>query len=161
MLATTLIEIPSWGTMTLIEAIWLASGLLALIFTIFHIGPLYDDWRVSKLTGRLVLSKVAWGYVRREIIRMAQAVCLTTIGVYAAVTEPVTPGPAVVSVVGLVLTGVLLCLAFLVSLQSLLDWRTRSEVQDLIAHGENGHIAKEVVPSQEITTEIATDAASS
>jgi len=43
-----------------------------------------------------------------------------------------------VSIVGLVLTGVLFMLAFLVSLQSVLDWRTRSEVQVLIASGENG-----------------------
>lgn len=139
MLTTTLIEVPSWGDVTLIEGVWLASGLLALCVTIFHLGPLYDDWRVAKLTGRIVLAKVAWAYVRREIIRMAQGACLTTIGIYAAVEPPAIPGPAVVSLVGLVLTGVLLALSLLVSLQSMLDWRTREEVQRLIAAGHNGN----------------------
>lgn len=139
MLATTLIEIPSWGDVTLIEAIWLGFGLMAVFFTLIHLGPLYDDWRVAKLTERPVLSKVAWGYVRREIIRLAQGICLTTIGIYAAVEPPAIPGPAVVSIVGLVLTGVLMALSFLISLQSMLDWRTRDEVQRLIAAGSNGH----------------------
>ena len=138
LIATTLVRVPAWGDITLIEAIWLAAGLLAMFVTIFHLGPLYDDWRVAKLTGRVVLAKVAWGYVRREIIRLAQGVCLTAIGMYAAFEPPAIPGPAVVSIVGIVLTCVLLALSLLVSLQSLLDWRTRDEVQRLIAQGKNG-----------------------
>lgn len=143
MLAATLIRIPSWGNVTLIEAVWLASGLLAVGFAVAHLGPLYDDWRIATLTGRPVLAKVAWGYLRRELIRLGQGACLSTIGVYAAAEPPALPGPAFVSVVGLVLTAVLLALAFLVSLQSRLDWRTRREVQDLIAAGQNGFHVEE------------------
>ncbi len=136
----TLIEVPAWGTMTLIEAVWLASGLLALIVTGRHLFPLYDDWRVAKSTGRPVLEKVAWAYVRREIIRMAQGLCLVTVGAYAALQEQAIPGPAVVTITGLVLTVILLILALLISLQSVMDWRTRGEVQDLLSAGTNGHL---------------------
>jgi len=134
-----MIEVPSWGPVTLIEAIWLLSGLLALFVTAFHLSPLYDDWITAKSTGRVVLEKTQWGYLRREVIRMLQGVCLTVIGVYAAAQPSPIPGPAYVTPVGLVLTGVLLALSFLVSAQSLLDWRMREQVDELIAHGANGH----------------------
>lgn len=149
MLTTTLIEIPSWGNVTLIEAIWLASGLIALSVTAVHLGPLYEDYIAAKISGRAILGKVAWGYVRRELIRMAQGICLVTIGAYAAIEPPSRPGPTVVSLVGLVLTAVLFILSFLVSLQSVFDWRTREEVQRLIAAGENGVYKTEPQPEGE------------
>lgn len=139
MIGQTLIEIPAWGTLTLIEAIWLVSGLTAMIFAGSHIRPLYDDWALARDSGRPVLTAVAGGYLRREIVRLAQGVCLASIGVYAALEPPAIPGPAFVTPVGLVLTGVLLTVSLLVSVQSGWDWRTRHEVQRLIAEGKNGN----------------------
>lgn len=139
MLNATLIEIPSWGPLNLIEAIWLFSGVGALAFTTAHVRPLYRDWVAAGMAGRPVLRLVAGGYLRRELIRMTQGGCLSAIGVYAALEPPPAPGPARISVIGLVITGMLLALAFLVSAQSWLDWRTRRAVQALIGQGHNGN----------------------
>lgn len=144
MVASALIEIPSWGSMTLVEAIWLASGLIACLFTGMHIEPLYEDWLLARNTERPVLGAVAGGYLRRELIRFIQGVMLTTIGLYAAIEPPAIPGPAVVSLVGLVLTAVLLSISFLVSVQSVWDWRTRQQIQDLVAEGQNGHAVADI-----------------
>lgn len=137
MITTTLIQIPQWGRLTLLEGVWLGSGLMALGFSAAHLPQLTRDYIVSLQTGRRVLQIVAWGYVRRELFRFLQGACLTVIGAYAALLENPIPGPAKVSIVGLVLTSVLFLLAFLVSAQSFFDWRTRTETQRLIAE-ENG-----------------------
>lgn len=137
MVGARLIEVPAWGNVTLIEALWLSSGIFAVLFTMLHIRPLYDDYVGARLSGREELMLVATGYLRREVIRLLQGLCLTTIGVYAAV-QPSPLGRNVVTVTGLVLTGVLLTLAVLVTVQSVWDWRTRHHVQRLIDNNGNG-----------------------
>lgn len=139
MLGTTVIEVPSWGNMTAIEAIWLASGLLAMFVTLLHIRLLYQDWRIMLATGRPLLIETSWAYLRRETIRLLQGLCLVVIGAYAAVEPQAIPGKPVVTLVGLVLTVVLLTMALLISVQSLLDWRTRQTLETLIRQGQNGH----------------------
>lgn len=124
-----IIEIPSWGTLTLIEAIWLWSGLLALTFAGLRMSPLLDDYRLAGKTSERDLSVIARGYLRRELIRVAQACTIIAIGVYTALEPSSVPGPARTSVVGLVITAALILLSLLVSLQSYLDWRDREEVK--------------------------------
>lgn len=136
MIFTTLIEIPQWHTFTIIEAIWLFSGLLALAISGFRLRPLLNDLAVARKTGERDLYVIARGYLRRELVRVGQALCIVGIGVYSASEPPAIPGPAVVSIVGLVITAVLLVISFLVSLQSYLDWRDREEVRKIL--GEYG-----------------------
>lgn len=140
MIADTLVTIPAWGRVTLLEAIWLASGVMAVMFTLAHMRALVEDYLAAAGTGRPVLSAVAWAYLRRETIRFLQGLCLSVIGIYACWQPSPAPGPSKVSVIGLVLTFVLFSLGLLVSLQSHWDWKTRHEVQRLIVE-QNGQAA--------------------
>ena len=137
MISQTVIGVPAWGSVTIIEAIWLLTGISAMFFTAAHIRPLYDDWVAARLDGRPEIQLVAAGYLRREVIRFLQGVCLMSIGLYAAASEPAI-GKNVVTPVGLVLTMVLFLLAVLVSVQSWWDWRTRHELTNLVLSTING-----------------------
>lgn len=127
-----LIEIPQWGTMTLVEAIWLFSGLLAFACASLRIHPLVNDYHVASVSGEKDLHIIARGYMRREFIRITQASFIIAIGAYSALQPSVLPGPARVSVTGLIITAGLIAISFLVSLQSVLDWRDREEVKRLL-----------------------------
>jgi hypothetical protein len=131
-ISATIIEIPQWGTVTLIETVWLASGLVAFVFAALRMRPLLADYRLAVEAGEDDVCIIARGYLRRETIRVAQAVCVISIGLYAAVDAPVVPGPARVSIVGLVITGVLITISLLVALQSFLDWRDRNEIRRIL-----------------------------
>lgn len=128
----TLIEIPSWKTVTLVEAIWLVSGLAVVLFCSFHIRPLYRDWQA--VLEQPALRAIASGYLRREIIRLLQGLCITGIGAYASTQPPVVTGLAFISIVGIVITSALVGLALSIAVQSAWDWRTREEIQDLVNH---------------------------
>lgn len=137
MIATTLIEIPQWGTTTLVEAVWLSFGLFALAVSGLRIRSLWGDYRDAIAIGEPDLYIIARGYLRREIIRITQSCCISSIGLYAAQAAPTVPGPAQISFVGLVLTGVLISVALLVALQSIFDWRDRTQIQRIIRGGDN------------------------
>ena len=139
MIAEIMWEIPSWKTITLYEIIWILSGLIAITFTSLHLRPLYLDWNIARNSNRPALTAAAAGYLRREILRFGQGACILVIGVYAAAKAPALPGPVILSPVALVLTIVLVTLSLLVSIQSILDWRTRHIIQELILEGKNGH----------------------
>lgn len=139
MIVTTAWRIPEWGDATIIEAIWLLSGVLATMFALKHIRPLYHDLRVARLSKRPVLTAVAAGYFRREVIRLMQGLCLVSVGVYAVFIPNPIPGHAVVTPTGLVLTAALFSVSILISVQSIWDWRTRHIVQKLVEEGKNGH----------------------
>lgn len=128
----TLIEIPQWETINLIEAIWLGSGLLALSFAALRTPALLRDYRDALIANEPDICIIARGYLRREIIRIAQAICVVGIGTYAAQEPPLTPGPAQISVTGLVLTAVLILISLLVALQSFFDWRDRGDIRRIV-----------------------------
>ena len=125
----TLIEIPQWSTVNLIELVWLCSGALALVFALARLRPLSTDYTNARASGEPDLVIIARGYLRREIIRVGQAASIIGIGLYAALEPPAIPGPARVSITGLVITAALISIALLVALQSYLDWRDREGVR--------------------------------
>ena len=122
----SLIDIPSWGRVTLIEILWLASGLMALTFASLRVKPLWVDYTITKHLDQQDLCIIAYGYLRREVLRIITASSITFIGIYVCVTTPVTPGPARVTVTGLILTACLFVISLIVSLNSVLDWRDRN-----------------------------------
>lgn len=126
-----LVEIPSWGPATLIELVWLGSGVLALLVAGLRLRPLLHDYFVAYETHERDLYVIARGYFRRELIRIGQAVAIIAVGLYTAQEPQVLPGPARTSITGLVLTAVLLVISLLVTFQSVLDWRDREEVRRL------------------------------
>ena len=123
-----LIEIPEWGTVNLIEAVWLFSGLLAFACAALRAHPLVSDYRIANSIGEKDLNVIARGYMRREFIRLAQASIIIAIGAYGAHEPSALPGPARVSTTGLIITAGLISISFFVSLQSVLDWRDREKV---------------------------------
>ena len=139
-LATRLYEVPQWGTATLPEVIWLFSGVLALFFCAAHLPSLVRDYRAARtvkssgagLNQPRVLRLVAWSYVRRELIRLVQAGIIAGFGIYGTVIPPAAPGPAVISILGIILTGLFLIINFSVALMSWWDFKTRSQVQTLL-----------------------------
>lgn len=137
MTAATLIQIPAWGNANLVELIWLGSGLVTILYTASHLGELARDLKAARTSRRVGLSQVAWGYLRREIIRVVQGVCISVIGVYAVSQPPAIPKLGdFVTPAGLILTGVLFAQGLLVSGQSFLDWRTRRSIQESLYHAE-------------------------
>jgi len=128
----SLIEIPEWGTINLIEVLWLASGLMALTFASLRIRPLWVDYELSKRVGDADLCIIARGYLRRETLRIVTALAITLIGVYSVLTDPAIPGPARVSVAGLLITVGLFVISLVVSINSILDWHDRVRTMEIV-----------------------------
>jgi phosphate/sulfate permease len=129
---TILIEIPDWGPVTIIEAVWLLAGVFAFTFASLRLRPLLRDYGGAKETHEQDLYVIARGYIRRELVRLMQALCILSIGFYSAVTPQASPGPTRISLVGFGITVMLIVIAFLVSFQSYLDWRDREEVRRIL-----------------------------
>lgn len=135
-----LYEIPNIYNANVIELIWLLSGIVAMFFTLKHMRELFFDWNLEKSSNNKSLTKIAWGYCRREIIRFVQGLCITVIGIYSSITPPAFKGHDYISPIGIILTLVLVLLASLITTQSLMDWKTRNEVGELIKKGINGDL---------------------
>lgn len=128
----SLIEIPEWGSISLIEILWLASGMFALGVSSMRIMPLWSDYQLTKQLDHKDLCIIARGYLRREILRIVTALIITFIGVYTVVTYPAMPGPARVSVAGILITAGLFLISLIVSIQSILDWRDRAKTIEIV-----------------------------
>ncbi len=132
MIATTLIEIPSWGSASLIEIVWLFTGLAVVLFSTLGIPEAVNLWKVAIYQGDELMITIASGYVRREAIRTFNGLVISGIGLYACLAGQSRPGPVVVSPVGLVLTSGLLLIGFLIALQSVLDRAQQRRVAQIL-----------------------------
>lgn len=133
MLGVTLIRIPAWGTANIVELIWLLGGITTVIYTCSHLPELARDLAAAAGSSRRALREVAWGYLRREVIRILQGVCISVIGIYASVTPPAIPSAGdFVTPTGIILTCVLFLQGLLVVGQSFWDWRTRRNLRHLL-----------------------------
>jgi SNF family Na+-dependent transporter len=125
-LSTTIIEIPQWGHITLIEILWTTIGLFTVIFVLAML-------RIVTL-GMLGTPKgtierdASVAYVRREIVRLLQGLCIFGVGVYVTFFAASPPGPAFITIPGLAITIALFGIAGSVVLQSILDWRARRKI---------------------------------
>lgn len=139
LMGTTLIEVPSWGTVSLIEALWTLSGVLMLAVSGWAFPKVLGDYVVTRrVPGHYSDARelLARGHVRREAIRIAQGVIVLGVGLFAVFTEPVTPGPVVTTPLGLVLTAGLFALALLTAAQSILDRRQRDQAERMIVKAD-------------------------
>lgn len=137
LLGALLIPIPQWGDISLIEAVWTLIGVAALVVSLISLPKVTVDFIVAKHAppSRLADARVllARGHVRRELIRVAQAMIILGIGVFA----DVTPNPFhSITLTGLVVTVGLVGLAALAALQSLLDKVQRDQAEALLAEVE-------------------------
>jgi hypothetical protein len=123
----SLIEIPEWGRVSLVEVLWLASGIMALTFATLRLKPLWIDYQITKRLDHEDLCIISFGYLRREVLRIVSALSIVVVGVYTCATNSAVPGPSRISVTGLVITASLFIISLAVSAQSILDWRDRNK----------------------------------
>lgn len=123
-LSTTIIEIPGWGDVSIIEAIWDFIGAASAAIILYSLYPVYVDWRNA--SG--ILRPIAGGYFRREVIRLVQAIAVLGIGIYASLTPPAFHNHDYTTPTGIVLTFALFVIGVGIGLQSFLDKRLRSHL---------------------------------
>lgn len=131
----TLIEIPQWGDANLIEVVWLITGILMILVSLWALPKVIGDYFITqRIPGHYTVARtlLARGHVRREVIRFAQGGIVTFIGVYAVLQPPPVPGPALVSPFALVLTAGLILLGALTAVQSVLDSRQRAIAEQIL-----------------------------
>ncbi len=135
---TTLITIPQWGTATLIEILWLVTGIIMVgVAGVYALPRVYGDYVItSRVPDAFTPSAViiAKGRIRRELIRIAQGVIVFCIGAYACLVPSPIPGPAIISLTGVILTVGLFMLGLLTAVQSVLDRRDATNVEHNLAH---------------------------
>lgn len=140
MIATWTVEIPQWGSATLIEVLWFASGIMAMAYCVAHVNALVDDYLLTLglREDRPQLRVAARGNLRREGVRFVIGGMIAGLGLYSMLQPAVVPGPARISFVGLLITTVFLGISFSTALMSWWDWHDRGTIQGLIALGYNG-----------------------
>jgi hypothetical protein len=132
-------SVPSWGNATLIELLWTTAGLLVTAITLTYLiqvlrafnGVITIAVHEKPSVAVEVLVLLAWGYVRREALRLATGLLILSVGILASLT-PTPGGRALVSVTGLVLTAALFGIACSVALQSVLDGRQRRRAEEIL-----------------------------
>jgi hypothetical protein len=110
----------------------------------WHLRALYEDWFAMRLDGRPVLTLIAFGYLRREATRLAQGACLSVVAAYSATQDDMIKNGTTTSLISIIVSLSLMGLAIFIPILSMLDWRDRGRVIELIADGKNGTSAKEV-----------------
>ena len=148
--ADIIIHLPEYKTVNLVEAVWMATGIFTVLFCARHIRPLLKDYNLARNLVKSDPAKeylliVSFSYVRREVVRMFQGALIIGLGIYA-MSLPSPGGHAVITPVGIVVTGVLMLIGASAALQSWWDNNTR------------GHILRILdVTSEEIIRERAAD----
>lgn len=132
MIAVTLIRVPSYGTVSLIEFIWTMTGLITILYCVFQLRRaefrLYDVKRSGRNGSMILLAK---GYVEREIVRVLQGVCIFGIGIYADV-QTAPGGVNYITPAGIVITFALFMLGVLVVFQSVSDAMRAKKVSNVL-----------------------------
>ncbi len=139
LMGSTLIEVPSWGTVTLVEALWTLAGVLMVAVSLWALPRVVGDYTLTRrVPGHYSLARtlLARGHVRREALRLVQGIIVVTIGAYATLATPPQPGPSYISPVGIVLTAGLILLAAITAVQSILDRRQRDQAERLIVSAD-------------------------
>lgn len=139
MFADAIWTVPAWGDASLIELLWTATGLLTILVTGWALVQVLRAFAaVVRLSSEAepavevrVLVLLAWGYVRRELLRVTTGLLILGVGVLASLT-PSPGGRNFVTPTGLVLTAALFLIAFLTSAQSVLDAKQRRQAEKLL-----------------------------
>ena len=133
MMAFHNLTIPAWGTLSLIEAAWLVAGAGVLLLALLGLRRALLDYEAALLAfeSKTVLAArvLARGQIRHEVIRMLESFIILSLGIYAVTL----PQPASISLSGLLISGGLITLAFLIALQGYLDKRQREEAERVLA----------------------------
>lgn len=133
MIATTLIQIPQWGSVTLFELLWVIIGGVTTLFCHLMLRTVtLAYFSIPKETARRI---VARQYVRRELFRLSGGYSIFGSGIYLCLLDPPTPGPALTTPSGLVILAVIYYQGTLHVIQSYFDWRDRKKVVEEIEKG--------------------------
>lgn len=133
MLAETLIRVPQYGTVSLLELVWTVSGVGLMVLIFVNFKDLLDEIGVRPgLRGakeRHASLVIVHSYYRREFLRLFKSFIITGIGIVADVAPNLSH---YTNATGLVVTVGLFSLSALVGLQSVLDRIDRKRVSQII-----------------------------
>lgn len=131
--ASMLIRVPQYGTISLLEFFWTLGGVILLVIVFVNFKDLLDEigLRPGARGGkeRQASLVIVHSYYRREFVRLFKAMIITTIGVIADASPNVSH---YTNATGLVLTLGLFSLSSLVAIQSILDRLDRKHVTRII-----------------------------
>lgn len=115
------------------ELIWTLSGFVVVILTLTNLIQVSKQMALTPFAhdGERLIYLIAWGYVRREVIRLAQALGVLVIGLVAMVQDS-PAGVNKTTILGLILTTVLFLICLGIGLQSQLDRNQRQDIEDIL-----------------------------
>lgn len=129
MIAVTLIEVPAWGNTTLIEALWTLSGAISATVIFPNLLKVIAGYKIAwDAKTERIGRRIAWGYVRRELLRLSGALTIVGLGIYTDIQAPLMPGPSFITPTGIVLTVALFWLSAECGIQSVMDHRQRKAI---------------------------------
>lgn len=144
-LATVVIQVPEWGDITLIEALWDLLGAIGLMVTVGRLASIQRDrklfhgGRINTLvpdpTRRRAMLVLWRSLRRREAARVVQMSAIGVLGVWASL-QPSLIKPSVITPTGLIITGILFIVVLATIVQSINDSRAAREVTDLFIESE-------------------------
>lgn len=127
-----LITVPSWRNATILEAVWLLSGLVSLVVSLWNVRDAYRDmvalaeWARDKRMHELhfnMLRLVAGANVRDETFRIAVSMLIVAVG-FVGVFTP-NPLNGTTTLTGLFVTVALVGIAVMTVVRGVLDVRLR------------------------------------
>lgn len=141
------IVVPYWWHATLLEALWLAGGVLAGAITL---GNLLDTWKDNQALDEIrddpavherhfrMIELAASARIANQSFRLAICACIIVPGVYGCLTANPLQGKTTVT--GFVLTGCLVAISACTAWMAFADRRRRNKLYEM-ATGRSAVIA--------------------
>lgn len=142
-LATTTINIPSWGNASLIDVLWMCAGIAGLSISGWGLrGSIENMARLANQQfedailrqGSTIITR---NYVMHDLLRVCTFTLVCFVGVIALTQGP-PPGTATVTTpVGLSVAVLFFCMVIITGIHSYLDQRQRKQLRYLYSEGNN------------------------
>jgi hypothetical protein len=132
-LGLTTINIPTWGSASLIDFLWMMTGLSGFTFVAWGLKgsvsnmQLLADRHFEDPHDRMAATLITRNYVIHDLLRLFSMNLIVILGIIALMQE----GPSYVTITGLAVTILLFCIAFIVGFHSYLDQRQRRKLKGI------------------------------
>lgn len=145
MLATTTISIPSWGSVSLIDVLWMIAGVMGLIVASWGLrGSIENMGRVARQEFSDIVERrgsvlITRNYILHDLLRITTFILVCFVGVIAITQGPPPGTAAVVTPVGLAISVLFFLIVIISGIHSYLDQRQRKLLDNLFSEGiDNG-----------------------
>lgn len=133
-----LIHVPYWGDATLLEILWLASGLLATYWTLANVQDSWKDRRSLRLIEAdpavhdrhyQMIKLSAQGRLNSQLVRLVISLLIVATGI-VGIFQP-NPLRGATTLTGLTVTVALVLIGLLTAGRSYFDWRQRNLLYEM------------------------------